>query len=87
MLRDAAVAPSGAVFNQWLFLRSTRWYYTLPSSVLFTGPRLKRVVSLVMTWSDYFQHFVFDALTKVDPDGAHCGGSVSPLLLSPGPLT
>lgn len=70
-LRDAVVAPSGAVFNRWLFLRGTRWYYSLPPALLFTGPRVKRVVSLVMIWSDFFQHFVFDSLTKVRPGPWH----------------
>jgi hypothetical protein len=68
LLRDAVVAPTGAVFNRWLFLRTTRWYYTLPSvHRRLQGPRLPAAVSLVMTWSDSFQHFVMDTLTKVRP--------------------
>lgn len=67
ILRDAVVAPTGAVFNRWLFLRTTRWYYTLPSvHRRLQGPRLPAAVSLVMTWSDSFQHFVMDTLTKAD---------------------
>jgi hypothetical protein len=64
-LRDAVVSSSGATFNRWLFLHGGRWYYTLPTVCRRVHARLPSAVSLVMVWSDSFQHFVMDTLTKV----------------------
>jgi hypothetical protein len=61
-------------FNARLALRATRWYYTLPERrLLLRQPRRPKLLSLVMIWSDSFQHFVMDTLAKAR---VHGGGGV-----------
>jgi hypothetical protein len=66
-LPDAVVHGNGAVFNADVHVRGGKWYFELPGGV--ARPvlrRFRRLLSLVMVWSDSFQHFVFDTLPKLN---------------------
>lgn len=69
-VNDAVIdGGSGYAFNASMFVRNGRWYWDPPSATAVpkqVAPRVPQLVSMVMIWCDFFQHFVFDCLPRLE---------------------